>query len=194
MQPDLSIIIPSRSPQFLQKTVDDFLAHSESNIEIIVVMDGVWADPPLKDDPRVIVLHHGTTHNNPGMRESINRGVAISRGKYILKTDEHVSVSQGYDKILMADCADDEVIIPRRGRLDAENWVEIKDGRPYIDYMYIEFPFAKPFDPTQGLHGAEWRQRYYDRQDILVDETPTGQGSFYFMSRKHWDNIIKELS
>lgn len=194
MRPDLSIIIPSRSPQFLQQTIDDFLKHSESNIEIIVVMDGIWCDPPIKNDPRVIIIHHGTVHESWGMRESINRGIAISRGKYILKTDEHVSVSQGYDKILMADCADDEVIIPSRGRLDVDKWEKIHDGRSNIDYMYIEFPFLKPFDPTQGLHGAEWRERGQQRKNILIDETPTMQGSFYFMSRKHWDTTIKELN
>lgn len=184
---DLSIIIPSRSPQYLNQTIQDFLLHSETNIEVIVVLDGIWHEPI--DDKRVIYIHQGTTHNAPGMREAINKGVAISQGKFILKADEHVSVSQGYDRILMADCADNEVIIPRRGRLDVEKWGRLDDPRPDIDYMYIEYPFLKPFDSTQGLHGAEWRQRYYDRQEILIDETPSWQGSFWFMTRKHWDNI-----
>jgi glycosyltransferase involved in cell wall biosynthesis len=190
MSIDLSIIIPSRSPQYLQQTIDDLLIHSETNIEIIVVFDGIWS--PLKEDPRVKIIHHGTVHKNIGMRESINRGISLSQGKYIAKIDEHCAVSQGYDKILIADCADNEVIILRRGRLDAEKWEKINDGRADIDYMYTEFPFLKPFDSTQGLHGNIWERP--GREHLLIDETPTMQGSFYFMSRKHWDTTIKELS
>jgi hypothetical protein len=67
------------------------------------------------------------------------------------------------------------------------------DKRPPIDYMYVEYPYVKPFDKTQGLHGAEWRQRYFDHKDILIDDTPTMQGSCYFMKRSHWDKVIGEL-
>src|SRR3990167_11235355 len=169
---DLSVIIPSRSPQYLNQTIKDFLKHSETNIEVIVVFDGIWHE--VVEDKRVRYIHQGTIHDAPGMREAINKGISISQGKYILKTDEHVSISQGYDKILMADCAENEVIIPRRGRLDAEKWEKIEDGRKDIDYMYIEFPFLKPFDSTQGLHGNLWNRS--GRENILVDETPTMQG------------------
>ncbi len=67
----LSCIIPSRSDQWLQKTVDDLLIKAEGEVEVIVVYDGRYADPILKDDPRVIQIHHGELHNNYGMRPSI---------------------------------------------------------------------------------------------------------------------------
>lgn len=31
------------------------------------------------------------------------------------------------------------------------------------------------------------------RQDVLIDDLMTMQGSCWFMSRKHWDNCIKEM-
>jgi glycosyltransferase involved in cell wall biosynthesis len=188
----LSVIIPSRSDQYLQKTVDDLLNKAEGDIEVIVVLDGIWSS--LKDDPRVVVVHHGQVHDNLGMRESINVGVAISRGEYIMKLDEQCMVDQGFDLKLAADCEDNWVVIPRRKRLEPESWTLIEDGRNPIDYMYIEYPYLKPFDKTQGLHGAEWKQRFYDNKDILIDDTPSMQGSCYFMTRKHWDKVIGELN
>lgn len=185
---DLSVIIPSRSPQYLQKTIDDLLAHAETEIEIIVVFDGYWPNPMIASDKRVRVIHHGTVHNNYGMRESINKGVAISTGKYIMKIDEHCSVDQGFDRKLIADCEDNWIVIPRRKRLEPETWTLVEDGRPPIDYMYIEYPYLKPFDKTQGLHGAEWKRP--ERADILIDDNPTMQGSCYFMARSYWDELF----
>src|SRR3990167_11393844 len=100
----VSIVIPSRSDQWLQKTVDDLLGKAEGDVEVIVVYDGRWADPILRDDPRVIQIHHGEVHNNLGMRESINAGVLISSGEYLMVIDEQCMVDQGYDVKLAHDC------------------------------------------------------------------------------------------
>ena len=184
----LSVIIPDRNGQpYLQKTVDDLLVKAEGEIEIIVVADGVWPDPPLRYHPQVRIIHHGTIHDSVGMRDSINKGVAISRGNYIMKSDEHLMFDQGFDKKLIADCEDNWVVIPRRYRLDAENWEIIHDGRRAVDYMYIAYPYERPNDITCGLHGAEDKQRARDREKILIDDTMSWQGSCYFMTRKHWD-------
>lgn len=190
----LSVIIPSRNGQpYTQKTVDDLLAKAEGDIEIIVVCDGMWPNPPLRDDKRVMVVHQGTIHNNPGMREAINKGVFLSKGKYIMKADEHVMVDQGFDTKLKADCDENWVVIPRRYRLLPDNWTLETDGRPPIDYMYLAYPYERPYDKTCGLHGAEWKERYHKRKDVLIDDTMSWQGSSWFTTRKHWDRVIKEL-
>ena len=189
----VSVVIPSRSDSYLQKTVDDVLSKAEGEVEVIVIYDGRWADPILKDDPRLVQLHHGEVHNNIGMRGSINAGVAISRGEYLMILDEQCMVDQGFDVKLIADCEDDWVVIPRRKRLDADNWEIIEDGGPDIDYMHIDYPYQRPHDKTCGLHGAEWKERGRERKDILIDDTPSMQGSCYFMTRKHWDKVIKDL-
>ncbi|MFK5165339.1 glycosyltransferase, partial [Propionibacterium freudenreichii] len=61
-------------------------------------------------------------HDNRGMRPAINAGVSISKGEYIMKCDEHVMFDQGFDVKLIADCEDNWVVIPRRKRLNAEDW------------------------------------------------------------------------
>lgn len=186
----LSIIIPSRQPEFLQRTIDDLLAKAEGEVEIIVCCDGVWPNPVLRDDPRLVVFHHGEQHDNVGMRGSINAGMRLARGDYVMKCDEHTMMGQGYDTILAADCEDGWVVIPRRKRLNPNTWSLIEDGRPDIDYMYVEYPYLKPFDKTQGLHGAEWKRT--ERTDLLIDDTPTMQGSCYFMKKSTWDNLFPE--
>lgn len=181
----LSVIIPSRANSYLQETIDDLLKHAEEEIEIIAVLDGVWPEIPLKEDKRVRIIHHGTPHNNRGMRDSINAGMALAKGKYVMKIDEHCSVDQGFDKKLKADCEDNWVVIPRRYRLLPETWTLENDGRPPVDYMYLAYPYERPFDKTCGLHGSEWKRP--ERKDILIDDTMSWQGSCYFMTKKHWD-------
>ena len=109
---DVSVIIPSRQPEFLNKTIQDLLAKAESNIEIIVVLDGYWPQDIFEHE-KVTYIQHGTVHNHKGMRAGINKGVAVSKGNYIMKTDEHCMFDQGWDKKLMADCGRDWVVIPR---------------------------------------------------------------------------------
>lgn len=185
----LSVVIPSRNDEFLQKTVDDVLAKAKEDIEVIVVLDGYWPKTPLKDDPRVTILHQGTVHNSRGMRAAINDGIALSRGKYIMKTDEHCMFDEGFDIKLKADCEDNWVVIPRRYRLDAENWKIIEDGRPPIDYMFLDYPYKTKGDVTDGLHGNEWRAKHFERRDILIDDTMSWQGSCYFMKKSYWEKI-----
>ena len=187
----LSIIIPSRSTEYLQKTIDDLLLKAKGEIEVIVVLDGVWPEIPVKEDPRVRIIHHGTQFENRGMRASINSGMALAKGDYVMKIDEHCIVDEGYDVKLAADCEDNWVVIPRRYRLDIDTWGILRDGRKPVDYNYLAYPYERPHDKTCGLHGVEWRRR--DRDSILIDDTVSCQGSCYFMKKKHWDTVIKYM-
>src|SRR3990167_8510764 len=186
---DVSVIIPSRSPQYLSKTISDLLSNAESKIEVIVVLDGRWADDYV-DDPRVIYVHHGIIHDNVGMRGSINAGILLAKGRYLMKLDEQCMVDKGYDVKLMADCEDDWVVIPRRYRLEPESWTLEKDKRPPIDYMYLAYPYERPYDKTCGLHGSEWRERQRERKDILIDDTMSWQGSCWFTTKAYWDKLF----
>lgn len=185
----VSVIIPSRSDQWLQKTVDDLLNSAEGEVEVIVVADGIW--PTLNDHPNVTLIHHGQQHDSFGMRASINLGVKVSKGKYILVIDEQCGVDQGYDTKLIEHSNPVRVQIPRRKRLEPETWTLIEDGRPDIDYMQIDYPYQRPYDKTCGLHGSEWKRP--ERADKMIDLTPTMQGSCYFMERVWWDAFIGPL-
>jgi len=188
----VTVVIPSRSDLYLQKTVDDLLNKAEGEVEVIVVLDGYWPSPIIKEDPRVKVVHHGLIHDSFGMRASINLGMSIAQGSYVMKVDEHCMFDNGWDKKL-AECEPHDVVVPRRMRLDPDKWENIEDGRRPIDYMYLTCPFMRPGDKTNGLRGAEWKEREVTNEKILYDESLSTQGSCYFMAKSHWDEVIGHL-
>lgn len=187
----VSVIIASRVDQYLQKTIDDLLAKAKGEIEIIVSLDGYWPNPMLKDDPRVVVIHQGEVHDNFGMRAAINSAVRVARGDYLMKIDEHCMVDEGFDEKLKADCEDDWLVVPRRYRLDPEKWEIIEDGRPPVDYMFIAYPYERPYDRRCGLYGGGIdKQRTEERKDILIDETMSWQGSCWFMKKDYFNKLF----
>lgn len=182
----VSVLIPSRGERFLQPTINSFLDNMRSDVEVIVVLDGYWPDPPLQDRQNLVVIHRSTTL---GMRASINAAAAVASGEYLLKSDGHCLFAEGYDVALKADCDDNWIVIPRRYSLDAENW-KTKEKTP-IDYHYLSCPlWAKREHGDYSMHGIPWNERSRERRNLHeydIDETPSFQGSSWFMHRKHWD-------
>lgn len=188
---DLSVIIPNRNSPFTTKTIEDVLEKAVTNIEVIVNVDEKWPNP-LAEDKRVAYIHSGSPR---GMRWGINAAVGLAKGKYIMKTDDHCMFGEGFDKILIDNHAEDNwVQIPRRHSLDAENW-KINRTRPHRDYLYLCYP-AKGKAHDDGMHGAEWWRRQKERTDPKydIDDTPSMQGSCYFMTKNHFDNFLGGLS
>jgi glycosyltransferase involved in cell wall biosynthesis len=182
----LSVVIPSYKDPLLHKTIDSLLANAEGEIEIIAVLDGYWPEKPIVNDERVIILHLG---KNRGMRDAINAGVSISRGKYLMRTDEHCIFSKGYDVILTRDCQPNWIVTPRRYFLDAEKW-EIMDIEP-VDYERLKIR-----DIGNGIkkfEGRVWKSRAKERKNIMIDETMAMQGSCWAMEKSWWKKVIKEL-
>lgn len=183
----VSVVIPSRNEKFLKPTINDLLKNSRGDVEIIAVLDGYWPEPhEIISDPRVKYLHKGTAE---GMRQAINSGVAVSEGEYIMKIDGHCMVDEGWDEKLKADCADNWIVVPRRKRLDAENW-QIEDvGKPDIDYEYLSYPDEPTDWGGAGLNGKKWDERSIERRDkeeFLIDDTPASQGSCWFMKKDYF--------
>lgn len=92
---NLSIIIPSRNEMFLKNTIEDILAHREAETEVIAVLDGQWAEPPISQNERVIVVKTGEV---VGQRAATSIGAKLAKGKYIMKVDAHCSFDQGFDR------------------------------------------------------------------------------------------------
>lgn len=180
----ISVLIPSRSEQFLPHTVRDILKNATSEIEIVAALDGYWPNPPLPDDTRLKIVHHGKPL---GMRASINHAAAVATGEYLIKCDGHCMFAEGFDEVLAADIQDNQIVIPRRKRLDAENWAIQDVGKSDIDLHHLTNPMTNP--DGFSFHGAIWPQEDRKRLDILIDETPSFQGSFWMMARTHWDRI-----
>ena len=170
----ISAIVPARNEQHLQQTVKSLLDNAEGEIEVIVILDGYWPSPPINEDPRVRQIHKGTAE---GMRPGINSGVAVAQGKYLLKADAHCLFDKGYDVKLAADIEDNWVVVPRRHRLDAENWCINNEGRPPVDYMYL----------SKDLHGVIWNRP--DRADKEIDDLMSAQGSCWFMTRDYFYDL-----
>lgn len=187
----VSVIIPNRNSPFVTKTIEDVLAKAEGEIEVIVNIDENWPDI-LVEDKRVTYIHPGNTR---GMRWGINSCAALAKGKYLMKTDDHCAFGQGFDRILTQNHLEDNwVQIPRRFSLDAENW-KINESRPYRDYMYLCYP-QKGKKHDDGMHGVEWWERQRERADPKydVDDTPSLQGSCWFLSKNYFDNFYHGMS
>ena len=98
---DLSVLIPARNEMFLQRTIEDVLAHARADTEVIAVLDGEWPDPPLQDHPRLRVTHSATVL---GQRAATNLAARMSTATYVMKLDAHCSVDDGFDvKLIAAD-------------------------------------------------------------------------------------------
>jgi glycosyltransferase involved in cell wall biosynthesis len=186
--PKLSIIIPSKNELFLFHTIEDIFSKGHGDFEVIAVLDGYWPAQMPKEHKNLVLLHHGT---GQGMRSSINDGVSIARGKYLMKCDGHCMFAEGFDETLIKECEDNWVVVPRRLSLDAERW-EPKPDRAPIDYHFLSYPYEKPEEI--GMHGQPWPERAKERKDILLDDEMSSQGSCWFMSKKHFDRLLGGLS
>lgn len=182
----LSVIIPSWKDPLLYKTIDSLLENSElgSELEIIPVLDGYWCEKPIRDDKRIKILHLG---NNRGMRGAINAGISISRGEFIMRTDEHCVFGKGYDRILTQSCEKNWIMTARRFYLDPVKW-EVMDIPP-VDYEKLAIQSVGNGKKFTGI--PTYRE---GRGNIMIDETQAMQGSMWLMPRKWWDDVIGELN
>ncbi len=141
----LSIIIPSRNEEFLQNTIDDVFQHSElgDDMEVLVGDDGSDKFPfhIIKSIPRI----HPPIESWPnryrwleeeksiGQRAMQNKLAKIAEGKYLLKLDAHVSMSQGFDKAMLEimEANPNIVLVPAFTNLHVYNWVCPQGHRTY---------------------------------------------------------------
>lgn len=149
-------------------------------LEIICVLDGYWQKPV--DDPRVKTLHLG---KNRGMRGAINAGVAVSKGKLIMRTDEHCKFAQGFDRIMIENIRPNWITTAVRYFLDPEKWEVMDDVPPFI-YEKLKIRNGK-------FEGQRWPKRDKARRHRKLDETMAMQGSCWVMHREWWDKVIGEL-
>jgi glycosyltransferase involved in cell wall biosynthesis len=177
----LSIIIPCFKEPFINKTIESILANAVGNIEIIPIFDGYKPVEPISTDPRIkpIELEH------VGMRGAINTGIKASTGKYLMKTDAHCSFAHGFDKVLIENCAEDWLVVPRRYSLNEERWDKEENGR-IKDYHYITFPTKTMWG--YGIFPIEWRKRGVELPEI--DDTMTFQGSCWLVNREYFTKHV----
>jgi len=166
----VSVLIPSRNELFVRQTIDDVFRKASGNVEVIVTLDGYWPDPPLEDRDKLILIHRSVAK---GMRHAINSAAAVAHGKWLMKTDAHCLFAEGWDEVLKKDCADNEVVIPRRYSLDAENWC--KTDKRHVDYHYLSCPLTNP--DGFSMHGCySWSSREGAKVDLISTTTMPFRG------------------
>ena len=200
---DLSILIPARNEQFLSRTVEDIIAKKRGNTEVIVVLDGAWAEPGIKDHPDVTIIYH---NQSIGQRAATNEAARLSTAKYVAKTDGHCTFDEGFDVKLMADMQDDWTVVPTMKNLHAFDWVCPNGHRRYqspsgpcrtcglettmdITWEAKPSPNSNSYCFDQDLHFQYFRdfEKRPEGKDKLT-ESMSLQGSFFMCTReKYWE-------
>jgi glycosyltransferase involved in cell wall biosynthesis len=203
----LSIIIPARNEEFLSRTIEDICANAIGNTEIIVVLDGAWANPPIKNHPMVKIIFFP---ESVGQRAAINYGVRLSKAKYIMKCDAHCAFDHGFDVKMMNLMEDDITMVPVMRNLHVFNW-RCPDGHTRYQgpsgpceqcgkettKEVVWIPKTNPsstayrFDRT--MHFQYWND-FGKLQSGELTETMSIQGSCFMLTReKYWElNICDE--
>lgn len=179
----LSVIIPARDEQYLEKTIRSVLDAAEGEIEILVMLDGYLPTPPIKMNDNRVIFHH--TPQPIGQRQSINKAAKLARGKYIMKLDAHCAIDKGFDVKLAADCEYDWTVIPRMERLDIKSWQPRRRG--VVDYMYITSPTAKKPFRAQYYEGKEKDNgQRQPKNKKMIDDIMCCMGPCFFMHKERF--------
>lgn len=204
---ELSVLIPARNEEFLGRTIEDFLAHSEADSEVIVGLDGYWPNPGIPDHPRVKIFH---VTEPIGQRAMTNQLARLSKAKYVAKVDAHCSFDQGFDRKMIEffkKVGGDVVAVPVMRNLHAFNWVCAKGHTRYQgpsgpclvcweptvkDVVWIgkERPESTSYCFDKEPHFQYFREytrrpEYKEMKDKFgYTESMSLQGSF-FMSTRH---------
>ena len=156
---DLSVLIPARNEMFLKNTIDDLLKNMRGDTEIIAILDGAWADPPIEDNERVTLVYHATAI---GQRAATNEAARLARGKYIMKVDAHCAFDEGFDVKLCAageELGHDVTQVPRMYNLHVFDWVCQECGqRIYQGPMPVKC--IKCDRTTEQVMDVVWQPRW----------------------------------
>lgn len=107
---------------FLARTIQDILENIEADTEVIAVMDGSWANPPVPQHERVNVIY---VPEPIGQRAAQNLAAKLSKAKYVMKVDAHCSFDKGFDRKMIEGfkkTGDDVTAVPIMRNLWAFSW------------------------------------------------------------------------
>ena len=189
---DVSVVIPARNEIYLQRTIDEIFKAAKAETEVIAVIDGYEPEPAIEErkNLRLVVNKQAI-----GQRPAINQAARVAQGKYLLKTDAHSMLDEGFDVKLMENCEYDWTVLPRMYNLDVMSW-EPKLAKK-TDYMWFRSPYAKdqPFRVQywDGPIAREFPNEYkeykkYARVQGPIADVMTGQGACFFMHlQRFWE-------
>lgn len=184
---------------FLKRTIENILSNIQADTEIIAVLDGSWADPPIDDHDRVTLIHHA---QSIGQRAATNEAARLSTAKYVVKCDAHCSFGRGFDRILLEDIQPDWTIVPKMYNLHAFDWLCPKGHRRYqgpsgpctecgepterdILWKAKKSPESTSMRFDTDLHFQYWPEYKKQQQGDLV-ETMSILGACFMLSRERY--------
>ena len=208
----LSIIIPSRSEEFLKNTVEDILKNKRGDTEIIVGLDGEWSNPPLEDHPDVNIIYYP---KSIGQRAMMNRCAKLSSARYVMKVDAHCSFDEGFDVKMMdafKETGDNVTMVSVMKNLHAFDWKCYKCGKR----VYQDKDSVCPVCGTQMKKKMLWRAKrspnstsyrfnnqlefkyfgeYKEKQKGDLVESMSLQGSCFMATREnYWEKELCDES
>ena len=214
---NLSVLIASRNEMFLARTVEDILKHKKGKTEIIIGLDGKFADPPVQDHPDVRILYYP---ESIGQREMTNQLCKLSNSKYVMKCDAHCAFDDGFDVKMMEKMQDNWIMVPVMRNLHAFDWVceKCKDRRyqgptpvdcPKCDNKtdfkkdVVWIPKKSPQSVSYCFDSEPHFQYFKDYakrpeykkalEETGLTETMSLQGSFFMLTRrKYWELNISD--
>jgi len=128
---ELSILIPGRNEMFLARTIEDILVNIEADTEVIALLDGQWADPPIPQHERVNVIY---VSEAIGQRAASNLACKLSKAKYVMKVDAHCAFDKGFDRKMIEafkETGDNVTMVPTMRNLWAFDWKCMKCGKKW---------------------------------------------------------------
>lgn len=205
-----SVLIAARNEIFLQRTIEDVLAHARGDTEVISVTDGYQPDPPLALHPRLTIIHHETSI---GQRAAINEAARASRARFIMKLDAHCAVDEAFDVKLAAVCEPDWTVLPQMRHLEAFRWVcscgqtfpqgprpichevrmdvvwRLREGRAKIvEAMFIDPQLRARYFDGPAKREFRWRDHYGKHLSGDVCDVMVGMGPGWFLHRdRYWE-------
>src|SRR3990167_6071078 len=199
---DLTVIIPARNEEFLDRTIQDVLTNIKSNTEVIAILDGYLPNPPLKPDPRITIIYNPVS---VGQRAAANQAAKLAKGKYLMKIDAHVAFDDGFDvKMLEAfkETGDNVTMMPIMRNLHAFDWVCPDGHRRYqspsgacetcgkptkkdIVWIAKKSPATHSFRFDKTMHFQYWGE-WSKTQTGDLRETMSIQGSCFMLTKEKW--------
>jgi glycosyltransferase involved in cell wall biosynthesis len=171
---ELSILIPARNEMFLAKTIEDLLQNIEAETEIIVLLDGVRAEPPVPESEKVNIIY---VPEALGQRAGTNLACKIATGKYVMKVDAHCSFDKGFDRKMLdgfKEMGDNVTMVPVMRNLWAFDWKCFHCG------------WKKYQGPTPEKCGQCGKSDRLRRKIIWVGKTNPQSTSYCFDAEPHF--------
>lgn len=182
---------------FLSKTIEDILANIEADTEVIAVLDGAWADPPIPQHARVNVIY---VPQSIGQRAATNLACKLSKAKFVMKCDAHCAFNKGFDRKMLEafkTVGDNVTMVPVMRNLWAFDWKCVKCGKRWYQgptpTKCQEESYkgtGKPCGSTKFIRKMIWIGKENPQStSYCFDQTPHFQ---YFQDWKKRPEYIKD--